>query len=1159
MEFDKIVAMKNIHKSGYFPTTSDFIKYYSYRSNFGEILAELLKSVGVSKVKISDETMVQIDLLVEYYSQVDDTFKAFEDDLISTIIANSAKFNHEGNLLLAIEEYLLYDGDIDLETSIIKEKLLNDQNVKYLIEGKYRYHYPSQFSSSAFNFTSTSRTFIDVKKQSLTLQDNYMRSKVSVYKGTNDLVYFFKFIDDFLNYITDIYKGKNESYIFGTYGDDFTAAVAVNSAAESSNYVSSDEINSESSESSLLTKRQIFLETIEGEMRSYDYISTDIISGVFKAGVTAADYAIMYPAQSAINNMLSGYGTILDYIKEKPINCDVFKTLIYTVVTLLKDQSSEAPYIYAKNIADTPVTWATGNETTSDASFYGNNEAWKAFYAYNSFVTGQRNPYYEIINNKEVDNMDEQAMLMHDYFQKGGFREQVYDLFYAETINGKSVYELLGLTKEFLELMTAPIYVTSIFQDALSYIQGFVASIMNACASIIDITLTELIKSLFYMKIIPIGKEKYSISEIHNYLVFLRTILAVFKDGTPITSISKEEFAAAAYTSLGINESSLAKMAYGAWDDKISSSIVIYSDAFAKADDGLHYTVKRCAPMFFSFVQFAIQKYKFNASAGSEIDAKVDFSKRSVIRKLLNSLTASEAYWLFSEYGISVSNINSPDFSETSELNKFNLSSKINLIFQYDHYDVSFYEAYDNTDKNVIYIEKGTSGFEACQYGSYLTACLDLFITNVNYNETALKALVFSSAGISDIDDFIMRFLPSLSTFASLVSSSGTQPTVEWCINLLDYVCNFITTHLYGSFFLNIKTKLNEMIKKYTDDFFADLGIDKLMELDVSGMLLVDLNVDATPLTNKIQTIMDAIDKMAIMSGGFELCFAGADYSNGNSYDSDSGDDSQYKKSTIQFDKEEFIPGINIDSTDYVNITSLENELQGSYVRIVYSNGAIYGVKSDGSVVVLVAPGDSYSDGVMISTYNTSTGNYPSATSSLNSNSESAITGTSGTTYGYSNDDKFEEIISTTASASVNVNYSVGSSSLRTLIGIRDIVDNIVNIQINSIVSKLNKLQSLKSDEYAKTKTNFVLINKIIAEEEKLTEELEGVKKNNRIVTSSPQVSDGIVADDEIIIADFTNEEVGLLRKYATLEATEEIVITNKLPLSNYELLTLLK
>ena len=81
----------------------------------------------------------------------------------------------------------------------------------------------------------------------------------------------------------------------------------------------------------------------------------------------------------------------------------------------------------------------------------------------------------------------------------------------------------------------------------------------------------------------------------------------------------------------------------------------------------------------------------------------------------------------------------------------------------------------------------------------------------------------------SDIDDFFMRFIPSI---IELGKTLGFEiKTFKQIADLLNSFCSLITDFLFKNLYLNLRVNLTEIIKTYTDDMFEKLNA-KLDSLD---------------------------------------------------------------------------------------------------------------------------------------------------------------------------------------------------------------------------------------------------------------------------------------------------------------------------------------
>ncbi|MGL5713722.1 MAG: hypothetical protein ACRCX2_11935, partial [Paraclostridium sp.] len=303
-----------------------------------------------------------------------------------------------------------------------------------------------------------------------------------------------------------------------------------------------------------------------------------------------ADYnSIFNPEFTTLNKINEKYKSFVNSIVLNEQNCSIYKTLAYLAIFLGREKIECAPTEYMKKMINRDTRWATGSEVTQEPSFYGDSDIWKLIYGYAPFMRGEANPFREIIENRQVDDMDRQALLMHKWFNENGLSDLVYNLIYEkDLVGGQSLYEILGTAKDLIKLLEEPIVCSSALDNLTAAIKGIVSGMINTFVSTIDFSLATVARELFYKKFIPTGKPdgKISIAELHDYLAFISAILKQYENGAPTSVIDKESFVNKIYASISSGAYAFEASAYGAFDSKMNSKngIDIYEPHLEKVD-----------------------------------------------------------------------------------------------------------------------------------------------------------------------------------------------------------------------------------------------------------------------------------------------------------------------------------------------------------------------------------------------------------------------------------------------------------------------------------------------------------------------------------------------------------------------------------------------
>lgn len=848
------------------------------------------------------------------------------------------------------------------------------------------------------------------------------------------------------------------------------------------------------------------------------------------------------PELSYIKQMQDKYTTFMNNIVEDSSLCSLLKTTIYASAFLARNYNTDFyPVQRMKNITDTSSRWAVGDEHNTEASFYGESEFVKAFSGYYSFMNGKRNPYYELINNNLVNYIDEEAMKMHKYFKENGLADVIYELLYEKPIVGNhSFYEILGTAKELIELIESPIFVTPLGIDLLSQIKGLVSSILNSVAQLIDFSLSGSMKQLFYVDFIPIGKIKISVADVYNYLIFLKLILEKSGD-MELGTINREQFVSEAYRALGIREKSIEQIGYCAFDYELNdkSGLNLYDESLVKNAKGSVFTLRNDLKLLYSCIKFSIQKNVFKTG---NVNYYYDFNygDPSSIQKALNNLNTKELFYVFTLYGITFENtdLNYGNFTK-EEILKYNENLRdITLIYNHNSTDFykNFYEKnFDSFDKNAYYNE-----FLTTNYKTFINNMFEMYIDIMRENKKNIDKLVFSINDITDIDDFVMRVLPSIIEFAKTLGMSDIG--ISHIVKILDYCCYFISDLLFRNLFLKIKFKLNDMIKLFSDNVFNILNKFESEDSDFE----ISFNIGGSILIKKLEELMDVIDDVTIASAGLQKCFVDPEFKLNTEFKDTIGDidfdhvivnkidkTEENNNSTIihnpsldnNVDYEDKVIVNKIDLTKKPEITIDEDSKTildkivkpiSKPKKLIYNNGSIYIEDEENNRVKIVYNDDSKKKGNGISKQTLTT----------------------------------EEINKITNN---NLN------NFDTMIEIRDFIQNSTNSDIVKIINQMSKIDKQISDETEKRNPNFSKIQELQKEYQNLTNKLESAKKENNTFISNEVISKQpfYSSNSDIIISN--DYEVDLQEKKELLEEVEEIVIKNNSPLTNFEIIQLLK
>ena len=849
------------------------------------------------------------------------------------------------------------------------------------------------------------------------------------------------------------------------------------------------------------------------------------------------------PELSFMKKINIKYTTYLEEAYKSLSNCDVIKTILYLHSYITRDNDKYYPSKRMKNIVSVGSNWATGTEQTYDPSFYGNSNISKAFSAYYAFMNGNRNPYYQIINNNRYDYMEEEALKMHQYFRENLSSELLFNILYNEKLIGdKSIYDVISSVYEILKILESPIIGSS--SSILSEIIGLITSMLNSIAQILDFSLSYSVKSLFYVKFIPIGENKYSVSDLYNYIIFLKLILEHAQGEEIIENISREKFVSYAFQTLGIRENEIKKIGYCGYCDQFNDStgLNLYSDKMSKNKYGEQFTARNDLKIFYSMLQFAIMKQVYY-NDNENIYLNFDFSDITKIRVLLNSLSSVEKYYIFKIHYSNFSKMKDYNFYIIDDIYEFEKNIR-KIYSSYNVENVSFYKSYieiqefSNENGTKLEDEYEYEYFKSnIKYNNFLNTCLNEYSKKINENKKSIDKLVFEINNISNFDDFLMRFLPSIIEVMKLLNIDHSSITS--IINFLDSICYFISDLLFRNLFLKIKFELIDQIKIFEKNMFNEFSDNKY---------IFNLNILGDSISKKIKNLLDKIDNIVLNGKDIRECFVDVyrQIEDENYYENIDGIDSDNIIINYYDENGKLTNTINVNNSNNQNyensikISDISNIIKNDNRKLIYNNGEIFIEDSSGNRIKVVYENDKNSNYEVIQTKDETKVNY--------------IDGEDKNLENYSDDEIYKPIIT--------------DNEYETLIQIRDFINNITNKNIVTIINKINKIKKEIYKEQQKRLPNNTLIKKLNEIYSELTKELDYVKTKNNVYVSDEYIINSYnLTENNFVGADYKNITIsnnynGLstaIEKKDLLEEVETIVYENNMSLTNYEIIKLLK
>lgn len=848
------------------------------------------------------------------------------------------------------------------------------------------------------------------------------------------------------------------------------------------------------------------------------------------------------PMESYISNVYDKYLYLSENMKYDSKDCRSVKTILYLMTYLLKDKNFKVSE-YMKNIVNADIGWAVGNENNKEPSFYGDSSVAKFIYGYYSYMTGKENPYTDLINNKIVKDMDYNAMLIHKFFKDNGIADLGLD-------NGKlkDVYNFLVNFRDIVKIIDAPISISGTYDN---FISGIVSSILNGVATMLDFSVSSVVKSLFYVDMIPINKKRYSIADMYNYINFIKLILENAGENKNIGYIDREEFINQAYDVLGISKDSIKRIGYFAYDrdfieqevylskSKENMSKLLYlfdNENLFKNEDDVNFLLRKDLKLLYSLIQFGIQK-KSVLTGDINFESKFSFGDEYAVKDILSYLTITEIYYVFSIYNI---NIWTLDDNLGSLTNKdiFEFNKKLLFVDSvYDHHNTDFYNVYLNKSPNEIYKEVEQYDFENTKYKQLISGMYNYYRKVLKYNKNNLDSIIFESNDVSDIDDFFIRFIPSISELLKLFGQN--TDSIKDIAKFLDSILLLISDVLFRNLFVNIKIAIQDFVKKYTDKMFEKLKEFKTDDGKEYSMT-IDLDFGNSKFMQSINLIIDLIENGSFNLLSVQSCF-GEISSTGEVYDPMEYDDLVYNHGHNSISRNEFFDD-TINSVDKSYIGAIEKE------PIIKSNNYDTEVTKDNMKETIIDKFFSPSDNKKIF--------YEKGNIFIEKNDGTIVTVIS------KNDKNSPEFSFIEYPDIVDKNLS--KDEYQQLLEIRDYIDNITNKELLYLNKKLTDARSDLTKEMNKTKPNYSVIQKLNKMIQKLTSTIDDVKKENRILTTESKNDPVIIKDFEQNTSKPTENIYSTLdeffkNKKEILKEVNNIVINNDVVLTNYQITELLK
>ena len=548
-----------------------------------------------------------------------------------------------------------------------------------------------------------------------------------------------------------------------------------------------------------------------------------------------------------IKKRLEIYNQYIESLNFSKLDCRIIRTVLYWITYFGK--ASHQATLHMDNIKNADVTWAVGTEKETKASFYGNSKLAKAFSSYYAYMNATHNPYKRIINNKEHEQMDANAIAIHKLFGTLGL-----DALDIEGIvkNTKIVRDII----EVIQILDQKLVVNVNIGD---YINGFVSSMLNSVAQLLEFTISMSFQQLFFLKIIPFNGKKISLSDLYNYVNFLKILVENIDNAQKLSEINEESMMESALNSLGLNVVQFREIGWGAYDSKLNSSsgIVFFINTMKKSykNSKTYWTCSEDLPVLYSLIEFALEKKAYNGDYYAK--KNIILSSENEIYDLVSYLTKEEIAFVLYKLNVDISSESTGYYVNDDFIKKTNRNLNTSLLRgMFD--GVKLYEEYKNFSfehlKKIVnekpFLEK---------YSVYISKMLEEYFKVVKFNREAITKTTFVDKDLGEFDDFIMRFLPSILEFAKFLNLE--EETKEALVELLDKILNIITSLLFEKVLLELKRQIDMLLKQVTTSF--EKSVDELTEkIGLKNTAVeFDLGLGLTPLIGSMKETLELIDE----------------------------------------------------------------------------------------------------------------------------------------------------------------------------------------------------------------------------------------------------------------------------------------------------------
>lgn len=605
--------------------------------------------------------------------------------------------------------------------------------------------------------------------------------------------------------------------------------------------------------------------TLTGSGEDSKYFSEQINPEIVKFWTQFNKDNFFNPINKYLDEKLKSYNKYLETLNFDSNDCRMIKTVLYWLTYLGAGNSYAKEHM--NNIKNAKSNWATGTEKTTNPSFYGNSKFAKALSSYYSFITAEQNPYKKIINNKEHQIMDKNAIALHKLFGKIGL----------DALNINETIDNMGILKDITTIINELDKKLIVNVNLGSYIKGFISSIVNSVVQLLDFSITNTFQQLFFLKLIPINGKKISISDLYNYLHFIRFLIENIDNTEELNSYNKDFLINESLNKLGVNVAQFREIGFGAYDKKLNSTsgIVFFVDKLQRSykNSKTYFTLFEDLPILYTLIEFALEKRAFNGDYYAK--KNIIFGSQEEVNMLLASLSIEEVCFIFKKFNVDLFNESKYYYIDRKFIQKTSSSINTSILRSilegtklYKEYKESNFYNLKEESKNTAFIR---------HYTRFIDVQLNEYYSVVEFNKKAITTTTYEDQDLGDFDDFLTRFLPSIFEITKLFGAE--KATKEEMLSLINMLMNFITSIMFEKVLMQLRDQINNTISHVQEEFLkaVDKKTEKLRYLDTQ--VEIDLGLGQIPLIKSMLKTINFIDEfIEKIPKSIIPCFVNGDY-----------------------------------------------------------------------------------------------------------------------------------------------------------------------------------------------------------------------------------------------------------------------------------------